>query len=305
MSIVLVTVLLAAGTLLALAVLMSTILGTANKAFHVPVDVRIEKVNAVLPGANCGGCDRVGCNEYAEAVVNEGDTPDRCPVGGADVAAKVAEIMGIELNESFPMRPVVHCAATKAHRLQRMPYHGEQTCNSANVVGGIQGCAYGCLGFGDCVTVCDYDAIHVIDGLARVDYVKCIGCGACVKVCPRNIISQIPFKAERVLARLCTNEDFGKEVSAVCDVGCMGCKACTKVSDGVITMQGNLPVIDYEKYVPGQLKLDVIQDKCPRESMVVIGKPTPRDLAATEHDQLPVRAEADFQTTVDQTEWRG
>jgi Na+-translocating ferredoxin:NAD+ oxidoreductase RNF subunit RnfB len=86
----LVTLLLAAGTLLLLAVLMSTILGAANKAFHVPVDVRIEKVNAVLPGANCGGCDRVGCNEYAEAVVNEGEEPDKCPVGGSDVASKVA-----------------------------------------------------------------------------------------------------------------------------------------------------------------------------------------------------------------------
>ena len=84
----------------------------------------------------------------------------------------------------------------------------------------------------------------------------------------------------------------------------MGCKACSRVSEGLITMQDNLPVIDYEKYHPG-LKLQVIEDKCPRESLVWIGKPTPRDLAATEHDQLPARAEADFKTTVDQTEWRG
>jgi electron transport complex protein RnfB len=304
MSIVLVTLLLAAGTLLLLAILMGTILGTANKAFHVPVDVRIEKVNAVLPGANCGGCDRVGCNEYAEAVVNEGEEPDKCPVGGSDVASKVASIMGLEVTESFPVRPVVHCAATTAQRLQRRDYHGEQTCHAANVVGGVQGCTYGCLGLRDCVEVCDYDAIHIIDGVAVIDYENCIGCGLCVKACPRHIISQIPFKADRILARLCANEDFGKEVSAVCEIGCMGCKACSKVSDGLITMKDNLPQIDYEKY-DGTFKLDVIQDKCPRESMVMIGKPSPKDLAGSAADQLPARAEADFQTTVDQTDWRG
>ena len=304
MSIVAITVLLAAATLLLLAVVMSSVLGAANKAFHVPVDIRIEKVNAALPGANCGGCDRVGCNEYAEAVVNEGAPPDKCPVGGADVAAQVASIMGVEITEGYPLRPVVHCIATTAQRLQQTPYHGEQTCHSANVVGGIQGCVYGCLGLEDCVRVCDYDAIHVIDGVARVDYEKCIGCGACVKACPRNIISQVPFKADRILARLCANLDFGKEVSAVCEVGCIGCKACSKVSEGLISMEGNLPVIDYEKYHPG-LKLAVIVDKCPRESLVMIGKPSPRDLAATAGEELPARVEADFKTTVDQTEWRG
>jgi electron transport complex protein RnfB len=304
MSMVLVTVLLAAGTLLLLAVLMSSILGTANKAFHVPVDVRIERVNAVLPGANCGGCDYVGCNEYAEAVVVGGEAADKCPVGGADVAAKVARIMGLELTESWPSRPVVHCAATASQRLQKMDYHGEQTCHAANVVAGVQGCVYGCLGLEDCVRVCDYDAIHVLDGVARVDYEKCIGCGACVKACPRNIISQVPFKADRILAVLCANKDFGKEVSAVCEVGCMGCKACAKASDGLITVKDNLPTIDYDKYDVG-LKLTVIQEKCPRESMMWIGKPTPRDLAATEHAELPPRVEADFKTTVDQTEWSG
>ncbi len=304
MSIVVVTLVLAAGTLLLLAILMTSILGKANQAFHVPVDIRIEKVNAALPGANCGGCDYVGCNEYAEAVVGAGEVPDKCPVGGSDVSRKVAAIMGVEIDESWPVRPVVHCAATRSQRLQQTKYEGEQTCHAANMVAGIQGCVYGCLGLNDCVVVCDYDAIHVIDGLAQIDYEKCIGCGACVKACPRHIISQIPFKADRILARLCANEDFGKEVSAVCEVGCMGCKACSRVSEGLITMESNLPVINYEKYDP-KLSLTVIQEKCPRESLVWVGKPTPKDLAATEHEQLPARAEADFDTTVDRADWRG
>jgi RnfABCDGE-type electron transport complex B subunit len=304
MSIVVVTLLLAAGTLLLLAILMSTILGTANKAFHVPVDVRIEKVNAVLPAANCGGCDYVGCNEYAEAVVNDGEACDKCPVGGDGVAQKVAGIMGVELSESHPVRPIVHCAAKTADRLQQRDYQGEQTCNSANVVAGVQGCVYGCLGKGDCVDACDYDAIHVIDGVAVVDYVECIGCGACAKVCPRNIITMTPFKADRILAVLCASKDFGKEVQAVCNVGCTGCKSCMKVSEGLITVKDNLPTIDYQKYDPG-FSLQVIQDKCRRESMVWIGKPTPKDLAATADKELPARLEADFKTSVDQTEWRG
>lgn len=304
MSAVTVTILLAAVTLLALAVLMSIVLGVANKAFHVPVDLRLEKVSAVLPGANCGACDYVGCGEYAEAVVMKGEVIDKCPVGGAGVTRQVGEIMGMSVEEGFPVRPIVHCIATTSQRLKQTPYHGEPTCNAANLVGGIQGCVYGCLGLGDCVVVCDYDAIHMIDGVAVIDYVKCIGCGACVKACPRSIISQVPFKADRILAVQCANKDFGKEVQEVCEVGCTGCKSCARANPDLISIVDNLPVIDYKKYDP-KASLQVVQDKCRRESMVWIGKPTPRQLELTEGEAMPARQEAEFKTTVDQTEWRG
>ncbi|MGD9212541.1 MAG: RnfABCDGE type electron transport complex subunit B, partial [Desulfobacteraceae bacterium] len=227
----LITIALSATTMLIMALLFSYILGWANKAFHVEVDPRIDAIMEVLPGANCGGCGFVGCGAYADAVVTQGAEVNRCPVGGASCAASVAEIMGVEVSQSYPYRPIVHCGATYADRLLRSEYKGEQRCACANLVTDIQGCTYGCLGFGDCTRACNYDAIHVIDGLAVVDYEKCIGCGACAKACPRNIISINPFKAEQMLAVTCSNLDAGKDVKKVCKVGCLACKACERVSN--------------------------------------------------------------------------
>ncbi len=295
---------LAASVLLVLAIAMSTILGWASHKFHVPVDMRIEEINEVLPGANCGGCGYVGCGEYAEAVVAGDCGPDLCPVGGDGCTEAIAEIMGVTVSESWPQRPVIHCVAKRAQRLKQSEYRGEMTCHGANMVAGIQGCPYGCLGYGDCANVCEYDALHIIDGLATVDYEKCTGCGACVKACPRNIISNVPFKVDRILAVTCSNKDFGNPVREMCQVGCIGCKACTRIEKGLIMMKDNLPVMDMEKYEP-QLNLQGIQDRCPREALVWIGKPSSEDIAGSADEELPTRAEADFKTTVDDAEWRG
>jgi RnfABCDGE-type electron transport complex B subunit len=302
----LVIILLAAATMLALALLMAWILGWANKTFHVEVDPRVEKVNEALPGANCGGCGYVGCNEYAEAVVAGDAPPDLCPVGGVSCATALADILGIELEQKWPYRPVVHCGAALEERLKRHPYEGEQTCAAANLVNGVQGCTYGCLGFGDCETACPFDAIHVIDGLATVDYEKCTGCGKCAEVCPRNIISMIPFKMERMLAIACSNKDAGKHVKAVCKVGCIGCRMCERKGGELFKVTDNLSRIDYDKYDPEMMEAaEVALEKCPMRRIIEVGKPSEEDLKALENEELPSIAEAEFKTTVDKTEWHG
>ena len=227
-----------------------------------------------------------------------------CAPGGPSCAEALAGIMGVEVERTWPYRAVVHCAAPTEHRLGRHEYRGEQTCAAANVVSDVQGCVYGCLGLSDCVRSCDYDAIHVIDGLARVDYRNCTGCGACVDACPRHIISRIPFKAERVLVVACSNQDFGADVKKVCSVGCIGCKACEKLS-GLIAMSGNLPEIDYEVETHSPDDFTASVEKCPMESLIWVGEPTEADIAATMDEELPERIEAEFRTTVDQAEWRG
>jgi Na+-translocating ferredoxin:NAD+ oxidoreductase subunit B len=306
---VILTVILAGAVLLVLAIGMSFVLGWANRAFHVEVDPRVAKIDAALPGANCGGCGYVGCSEYAEAVADGKADVTLCAPGGSSCAQDLAEIMGVSVSEAAPYRAVVHCAATKQQRLLRGDYHGEPTCAAANLVAGVQGCTYGCLGFGDCERSCDYDAIDVVDGVAVVDQEKCIGCKACVSACPRNIISMIPFKADRMLVLTCANKDRGKDVSAVCAIGCIGCKACTKIAPDYMKMEGNRAVVDYDVFDPSQFKHEELQqlnEKCPMERFAYAGRqPTVAELAELEGVDAPELAEADFKTTVDQTEWRG
>lgn len=296
---------LAGGTMLVLAVGTAFILGWAVEAFRVDVDPRVEALLAVLPGANCGGCGCVGCGDYAEAVAQGRMTPDKCPVGGPSVAAKAAAIMGVELTASWPYRPIVHCRAHTGDRLKQFVYDGEKTCAAANVVGGVQGCSYGCLGLGDCTRVCDFDAIHIKDGLATVDYQRCTGCGACARVCPRNIITMVPFKAERMLAVACSNKDVGPDVKAVCKVGCIGCQGCSKHSP-LFSLRENLARIDYEAYDPEHMDANAVAvEKCPMKGIIYVGIPRPQDLEQVKDEDVPTLIEANFKTTADQTEWRG
>ncbi|MBN2145589.1 MAG: RnfABCDGE type electron transport complex subunit B [Candidatus Aureabacteria bacterium] len=295
--------LLAGLVMLLLALFSGYSLGWANKTFHVEVDPKIAQVNHVLPGANCGGCGYIGCADYASAIVLQGVSVTKCPVGGESCAKKIADIMGVEVKQSWPYRPVIHCAAKYPDRLKRIPYAGEATCIAANLVSGIQGCVYGCLGYGDCVAVCKYDAIHIVDGLSVVDYEKCIGCGACAKICPRNIITMVPFKMENIVAIACSNKDFMNDVKSVCNVGCIGCKACERLSP-IFKVANNLPSIDYNQYDPG-VSYQAVVDKCPRETIIYVGKPSQKDKDAVSKEEVPKPVEAQFKTTVDSTEWRG
>jgi len=303
MNATVVTVLLASAVLTLLSVCMAWVLGWANRAFHVAVDPTVEAIAAALPGANCGGCGFVGCGEYAEAVARGEAAVNLCAPGGAACAEQLARIMGVEVEETFPYKAVVHCAAGYDDRLGHVPYEGEQTCAAANLVAGVQGCTFGCLGLGDCTRACKYDAIRLDAGRSTVDYQKCIGCKACATACPRNIITMVPFKAERMLVVACSNKDKGPDVKAVCTVGCIGCGGCSRRCE-VMEMEGNLPVIDYDRY-DDPTDFATAREKCPRESMVYVGHPTAEDLAAVAEETLPERIEADFKTTVDETEWRG
>lgn len=239
--------------MLVLAIVMAVVLGWAKQAFHVEIDPRVEKIDEALPGVNCGACGYAGCMEYAEAVA-AGEAPvTLCTVGGAEVVEEVAAIMGVEAGKIVAARAVVKCGAALEQRLQRNDYLGERTCTAANNVAGVQGCMYGCLGFGDCVAACDYDAIHIIDGLAVVDYEKCIGCAACARACPRNIIEMVDFESNAVVKVACSNQDDAKTVKSVCQVGCIGCKKCAKASP-VFLIEGNLAEVCYEKYDPENLE---------------------------------------------------
>ena len=224
------------------------LLGVASEAFKVPVDEKEVAVRACLPGNNCGGCGYPGCDGLAKAIA-QGEAPvGACPVGGPAAAAAIGEIMGVAAGDTEKQVAYVKCAGTCEAAKEKYTYNGIEDCVSAMSTPGAgpKACSHGCMGFGSCVKVCDFDAIHVVNGIAVVDKEKCVACGKCVATCPKSIIELIPYKA-KVLVQ-CNSKDFGKDVKAVCTVGCMGCKACTRVCEsGAITVENNIAHIDQSK----------------------------------------------------------
>lgn len=263
----------AGACMLAMAMIFSYILGWANKQFKVEVDPKIERVIAALPGANCGGCGYLGCSDYAVAIVLDNDPVNKCPVGGQSCAEEIAGIMGIEVGDMVPLQAIVHCNAPLSSRLGRTEYMGEKRCASAHQTAGVQACTFGCLGYGDCVQVCNYDAIHILEGLARVDYTKCIGCGACTKACPRGIISIEGFKEGTMPVVACSNKEKAKDAKAACQNACVGCKACVKVSD-IFTISNNLSKCNYDDYsAPKHEEIMKAIGKCPTGCIYFMGRP--------------------------------
>lgn len=221
------------------------LLGFAARKFAVQIDPKVAQIRDILPGANCGGCGYAGCDAYASAVASGQASPDRCNAGGAEVARKIAAILGVEVGPFVRRVAFVRCAGSREKAREISLYEGVLDCRKATIVpgGGTKACKNGCLGFGSCVKACPFDAMYMEDGVAKVDEDRCTGCGACVAVCPRNVISLIP--AALAVRVTCNSTQKGVGVKKVCDAGCIGCGLCSKVCPPqAITMRDNLPVID-------------------------------------------------------------
>ncbi len=268
-------------TLFVLGLGFAIILLIASQKLRVEVDPKIEQVHQALPKIDCGACGFAGCSSYAKAVVAEPKLLGKCAPGGTACAAKIAEILNLQFAGSgLPLRPIVHCRAHTADRTYIGRYTGIESCTSATAIPGVMMCKFGCLGFGDCVDACKFDALHIINGLATVDYEKCTGCTACSKACPRNLIKMVPLAGGNVIVVACSSQETGKDTRAMCRVGCIACKLCTKQSD-VFSMNGNVAVVDYNKYSPGEA-FEAAYNKCPTGVIVYRGKNAPADRVPAE-----------------------
>ncbi|MGP1589442.1 MAG: RnfABCDGE type electron transport complex subunit B [Oribacterium sp.] len=209
--------------------LLGLFLGVASEKFRVEVDEREALVRAALPGNNCGACGFPGCDGCAKAIA-KGEAPvNQCPVGGAPCAQKIAEIMGSEpVGEQERRVAFVHCQGDCDKAKQVSKYSGIADCNDVSMAasGSEKACPYSCCGYGSCVKVCQFDAIHVVNGVAVVDKEKCTSCGACVKACPKHLIHLVPYKKKHIVA--CENHLRGKAVKDACAIGCIACGICEK-----------------------------------------------------------------------------
>lgn len=242
----LLTPLKAVGVVAVVAVFLGFIIVLVSKVFAVEVNESQEEINNLLPGVNCGGCGYSGCSGYAEALASGADSNlSKCTAGGQETVEALAAYFGQTPGVFVPKVAVVHCQGSCENIRVTYEYTGSVNCQTASeLFGGPGSCQYGCMGFGDCVRACEYDAIHVDNGLAHVDPNKCIACGACVKACPRKLISIQP-KYQDLFTVRCSNPLPGKDVREVCKIGCIGCTACVRNCPvEAIHMEEKLAVID-------------------------------------------------------------
>lgn len=271
-------VLLAGLIMLGLGAVFALILLVASIKLKVPVDPRVVQVYDALPHLDCGACGYPGCSGYAKAVIANPELLGKCAPGGAGAANAIAAVLNLQISRSGPaQRPIVHCRAHTSDKTFYGHYQGIPSCTSANALANVQACKFGCLGLGDCTRACKFDALHIVDGLATVDYAKCTGCGACSKACPRNLIQMVPFSHENMMTVACSSKESGKNTRAFCAVGCIGCGLCVKQSDA-FAVQDNLARLDPVKYEPNGQN-EAACNKCPTGVIVYRGKsaPAPRE----------------------------
>jgi len=258
-----------------LSLVFAIILAIAFKKLAVHVSEEERKIKELLPGANCGACGFPGCEAYAKALAEKtGEySPNLCTVGGSETAREIGEILGVEVEETEPKVCILRCKGGKDEAVERFEYVGPGDCRSNHILlGGNKACTYGCLGGGHCVTVCPFKAIKMgPNHLPVIDSDKCTACGICVKECPRQVLELIPRSQLIYLA--CKSLDKGKAVKNVCKVGCIGCTMCVKVCpyENAIAMEGNLPVMNYEKCT----SCGICHNKCPTKSFIDRAKARP------------------------------
>lgn len=258
----------------------AVILFVVAKKFRVDEDPRIDEVLELLPGANCGGCGYAGCRALSESLVKAADEGDIsalfCPPGGSDTMGAVGKFLGLEAGEMVPTVAVVRCGGTREKAPVKLKYDGPARCAmSHNLFGGENSCQYGCLGLGDCVVVCKFDAIHMDreTGLPVVVDEKCTACGACVKECPRNIIELRPKgKKDRRVWVNCMNKEPGAAARKNCKVACIGCGKCVKECPEKVQafiFKDNLAYIDTDKCIACGKCIPV----CPTEAILATFTP--------------------------------
>lgn len=251
-------------TLGGLGVLFGVGLACASKVFAVEVDPLVEKIEELVPGANCGACGYAGCAAFARALVEGSAEISDCTVGSEGAQHTIAQLLGQVLKKKAKIIARVFCEGSKNNAVDKFEYIGDLDCTTAMLVGkGSRACPRGCLGLGSCYEVCPFDAIVMgEDGLPIIDAGRCTSCGKCVEVCPKQIIRIVP--ESKGVHNLCSSNKKGKQVKDVCKVGCIACRLCFQICPvEAIDMEDNLAVIDYAKCIQCGLCANV----CPTHSI--------------------------------------
>ena len=240
-------ILLPALALAGLGLLFGLGLAYTLKLFSIEVDPAVALIISKLPGANCGACGRAGCSGFAEALRRGEAVPSACPATKDGTARQIAAILGVEYEAQAKKAAVLSCGGGRNARDEYV-YQGIRRCQAAFLMlGGQKACAWGCLGFGDCVRACPFGAIRTgEEGVPEVDREKCTACGTCLKVCPKQLFTLVASPAAVAVA--CSSREKGRAVTSVCSVGCIACGKCVRECPaGALSLLENVARIDYAK----------------------------------------------------------
>lgn len=263
--------------------ILGVLIGIAAKFFKVEKDSRLDLVLELLPGANCGGCGKAGCADFAQAVVNGELPPGKCPATSKENAAAIAQILGIENNVSFRKTAVILCGGDRNQSVNPILYNGISDCRSAAMVaGGPKGCAYGCLGLGSCARTCPFGAIEIVNGLAIVHQELCVGCGKCADVCPRKLIKLV--NADAQVHIFCSNPEKAPAKRPVCKVPCIGCRKCEKAFPNSFKPEGFKVSVNYDSETFVTEK-DIESVKCPSNCLLSSAQHLALEHSDPDHEQ--------------------
>jgi len=262
------SMLVAPAIMVGIGLFFGTILAIAQRFLKVDEDPRIEATNELLPGTNCGACGEPGCLPFAEKLVSGEVDPGKCTVSTDDNIEQIAEYLEVDAGRQEKLVARLRCSGGHLQASQIAEYLGFEGCRAAAVVsGGGKGCSWGCLGLADCERACTFDAIHMnANGLPQVDTEKCRACPDCVAACPKDLFELMPLSQNLYVQ--CNIPLAGEAATQLCDVACDACGKCVAdAAPGLITMQDNLPVIDYSS--GGEPRPDAVF-RCATHSIVWI-----------------------------------
>jgi electron transport complex protein RnfB len=255
----------------ALGVVLATLLAIANRRFYVYEDPRIDEVEGMLPKSNCGACGTAGCRNFAEKVVAGEIVPAQCTVNKPQQNAAIADMLGVAAGDVEKRVARLACGGGAHVAYSRARYAGHSSCRAAAVVsGGGKECAWGCLGLGDCVDVCEFKAIRLdAHGLPVVSADLCTACNDCVEVCPKQLFSIQPVSRRLWVA--CRNRADGDVAEAACEVSCTACGKCVAdAAPDLIRLSDNLAVVDYERNAAAER---AAVERCPTGAIVWFADP--------------------------------